>query len=480
MPRRSRSAGPSGSEAPPSQSDSSSTDNSASESDSDSNIPAYERKNRKMRRQRAKDGLESEDENDGYGQSAYNDNMGIKAIVTLVLFLDPKKRTRANQKLPTESCMVYFHEDYPLRDFLVKIVKELKREDLLEHSAIYNGQQDSDANSISLTYTVPWKVKNPLRILTDLDFANMVKEAASTAHRQNGATVHITITELKPRTDTNSSETTPNSRRSKNGNRNSGNDSSSDDEQAKKPSKKKSRKKTLNLSPQEQEEVELIQDLSDRHKCNDKDCQNQMCILIGPDAEHLGLTFNHIRTWVAALQAKLPGVTKDDPPDNKMFKLAVNRDAKDTMDIALLAKRRLAQVAAAQTQPAPQPDILQPAMQMAQAFMTPVLEMCRTAFMPAQVPAHTLPAPNPLAMAGSTSTPDTSLLEPMELDDFAMLFGLSENITFKLAAADIPGPHVLRLVSDKDLREDGKLSIGELATVRDAEQRWKIRQASLS
>ncbi|KAJ3497921.1 hypothetical protein NMY22_g19650 [Coprinellus aureogranulatus] len=63
MPRRSRSAGPSGSEATPSQSDSSSTDNSASESDSDSNIPAYERKNRKMRRQRAKDGLESEDEN---------------------------------------------------------------------------------------------------------------------------------------------------------------------------------------------------------------------------------------------------------------------------------------------------------------------------------------------------------------------------------------------------------------------------------
>lgn len=163
----------------------------------------------------------------------------------------------------------------------------------------------------------------------------------------------------------------------------------------------------------------------------------------------------------------------DNPPEDKIFnpKAAVN-----TMDLSTLAKRR-----AAQLQPAP-PDPVQPAVQVAQAIMNPVLELLRDyrgAFIPQAVPIGASAQPcmvTPTAAAVTSST----LLEPMDLDDFSMLFGLSSALKEKLLRADITGPHILRLISDDDLRKHGLLSIGELAALRDAEERWKVRQAVIS
>jgi hypothetical protein len=61
---------------------------------------------------------------------------------------------------------------------------------------------------------------------------------------------------------------------------------------------------------------------------------------------------------------------------------------------------------------------------------------------------------------------------PMKLDDFCQHYDLSDAINAKLVDIQIAGLHVLRLIADCDLREEGKLSIGELASVRDAQQRW--------
>ncbi|KAJ3519561.1 hypothetical protein NMY22_g13141 [Coprinellus aureogranulatus] len=99
------------------------------ESEEEESLPAYQRGNMALERERAaaqgsSDDEEDSEQHDGYGPSAYNDNRGIKALVTLVLFLDPKKKTRANQKPTTESCILYFHEDLELRDWLVKLLKE--------------------------------------------------------------------------------------------------------------------------------------------------------------------------------------------------------------------------------------------------------------------------------------------------------------------------------------------------------------------
>ncbi len=60
----------------------------------------------------------------------------------------------------------------------------------------------------------------------------------------------------------------------------------------------------------------------------------------------------------------------------------------------------------------------------------------------------------------------------MVLKDFCGLYKLSGDLKSKLDAIHIVGPHVLRLVSDSDLRESGKLDVGEVASLRDAQQRW--------
>lgn len=61
---------------------------------------------------------------------------------------------------------------------------------------------------------------------------------------------------------------------------------------------------------------------------------------------------------------------------------------------------------------------------------------------------------------------------PMTLEDFCCLYKLASDLKSKLDAIHIAGPHVLRLVSDTDLRGSGGLDVGELASVRDAQQRW--------
>ena len=64
------------------------------------------------------------------------------------------------------------------------------------------------------------------------------------------------------------------------------------------------------------------------------------------------------------------------------------------------------------------------------------------------------------------------LLPPMELGIFCTQFFLSRMIQQKLEVIQVTGPHVLSLISDANLRGDGSLSIGELASVRDAQLRW--------
>ena len=61
----------------------------------------------------------------------------------------------------------------------------------------------------------------------------------------------------------------------------------------------------------------------------------------------------------------------------------------------------------------------------------------------------------------------------MKLEIFCAQYSLSDNIQTKLTSIQVAGPHVLSLISDHDLRGEGKLSIGELASLRDAQTRWK-------
>lgn len=64
-------------------------------------------------------------------------------------------------------------------------------------------------------------------------------------------------------------------------------------------------------------------------------------------------------------------------------------------------------------------------------------------------------------------------LPPMKLETFVTHYNLSDDLQAKLVSIHVAGPHVLSLISDADLRGEGKLSIGELASLRDAQTRWK-------
>ena len=62
----------------------------------------------------------------------------------------------------------------------------------------------------------------------------------------------------------------------------------------------------------------------------------------------------------------------------------------------------------------------------------------------------------------------------LSLADFCARFQLSDAIHDKLANIKVTGPHVLRLVNDDALRAEGNLDIGELADLRDVEERWMV------
>jgi hypothetical protein len=84
------------------------------------------------------------------------------------------------------------------------------------------------------------------------------------------------------------------------------------------------------------------------------------------------------------------------------------------------------------------------------------------------IPLGPLPIPN-----GAADRQPEALLPPMKLEIFCAQYSLSDDIQMKLASIQVAGPHVLSLISDLDLRGEGKLSIGELASLRDAQTRWK-------
>jgi len=66
----------------------------------------------------------------------------------------------------------------------------------------------------------------------------------------------------------------------------------------------------------------------------------------------------------------------------------------------------------------------------------------------------------------------------MTLADFCEKFDLSVFILQKLDVLHVTGPHALRFISNQQLVEVGGMDIGELADVRDAQERWGYGQGS--
>jgi len=81
------------------------------------------------------------------------------------------------------------------------------------------------------------------------------------------------------------------------------------------------------------------------------------------------------------------------------------------------------------------------------------------------LPQQQLNVPRPIRAA---------LVPKMKLEDFCDRFDLSVIILQKLDILKVTGPHALRFVSDAQLVGIGGMDIGELADVRDAQERWTL------
>lgn len=115
------------------------------------------------------------------GPSLYNEGKGIKMTIVFTP-LPPaetaQKRARKNAKPTTTSVIEHFHEDMPLADVIVKILfVALKRNDLIEHSCLWHDQEPDETDSFSLSYTIPRRVTNPVRINKGKDFEQLLHKA---------------------------------------------------------------------------------------------------------------------------------------------------------------------------------------------------------------------------------------------------------------------------------------------------------------
>ncbi|KAG1872131.1 hypothetical protein C8R48DRAFT_595708, partial [Suillus tomentosus] len=151
------------------------------------------------------------------------------------------------------------------------------------------------------------------------------------------------------------------------------------------------------------------------------------------------------------------GVDIDHPPNSKMFDPPARRgsSSSEDNDILALAKRRRNQI----TQDS------KPSSNITVNF-SGLAELLSTA---RQTPA---PQPNVSSTVQQPSQP-AQVPPRLSLQAFCDFYDLPLSVYDKLNSHQIMGPHLLRLISDDQLRTECVLSIGELAAVRDAEERWK-------
>jgi hypothetical protein len=98
-------------------------------------------------------------------------------VIAFMPLENPKKKRRANAKRQTQNSVAHFHEEFEFKDWLVKVVAAVGRQDLLANSALYN--RTASANSFTLSYTVPRKVTDEILIRNEDDFKEMVDAVCS-------------------------------------------------------------------------------------------------------------------------------------------------------------------------------------------------------------------------------------------------------------------------------------------------------------
>jgi hypothetical protein len=208
------------------------------------------------------------------------------------------------------------------------------------------------------------------------------------------------------------------------------------------------KKKPKGPSAEEETQDKIIAKLQGLYRCEDHKCSFDFCWPDGATAKHIHLTHLHLRSWSAAIEANEVGVDLETPPNMKIFDTTYSGNM---TDMNALAHRRVS----------------------SQSHNSPIVNFEGLADVIKQLnPQPTIPAPIPIATASALPRPLRLPPPKMSTADFCAQFDLSPEIRDKLGSINIAGPHLLRLVADGALREEARLDLGELAGVRDAEERW--------
>ncbi|KAH6869009.1 hypothetical protein BKA70DRAFT_1132100 [Coprinopsis sp. MPI-PUGE-AT-0042] len=211
------------------------------------------------------------------GPSAYNDNKGLKATICFTPLLDPKKKRRANAKAPTVNYSMSFHEEFAFRDWLVKVVTTIGRQDLLQGSCLYKEVECDDTDSFILSYTVPRKVSDAIVLQNEEHFQELV-ETVCQMGKDNWCKINV----IEQKTSDES-------------------DPEDEDEESEDEGRRRKKRKGNELSVEEEEQREIIKNLEAQYKCNDKECPFSHCYLAGPEATHIHLTHQHKLFWAAGI-----------------------------------------------------------------------------------------------------------------------------------------------------------------------------------
>jgi hypothetical protein len=202
---------------------------------------------------------------------------------------------------------------------------------------------------------------------------------------------------------------------------------------------------TQELSPEEVEEAEIIKELSRIYRCQDAKCPFDICWVSATDSNtrHIHLTFRHLRLWSSGIMGKREGVTLQQPPNDKLFDLGTQ----STADANLLATRRGRE------------NSNQPSITVNLAGLADLVQPLRN---------RVINTPDSPSVSRRTKLPPK-----MSLEEFVKRYNLSNSISRGLDKIEVTGPHALRFIPDSVLSDSAMLSVGQIADIRDAQERWQ-------
>ncbi|KAH8795134.1 hypothetical protein DL96DRAFT_1690434 [Flagelloscypha sp. PMI_526] len=354
----------------------------------------------------------------GEPDSMFNDAKGIEYTVRLSRLQqsDPKtkKRKNAAKHKPPVAAILYIHED---REFAQVVDCALESHDIDPNVAPWTFRIVAGklrATKFTLRYSV--RGNKDIILNTEEAYALLIDGLITGArsHGKTSAKVSIDILEVEdPRKE----------------------DSDSDDSTAHK------KKKTEDTGPTKHEQAieGFIKQLQEEHRCNSNVCTNRgRTCFVTPEGNHVACSHTHLDMWAAAKVENQFGVDLQTPPlGSAMFQGGSNPE-----DEAELRRRR------AKERQAPTTNIVIPGL-------------------------ADLLNPNGVPPRSNAQTAPPRLAAKMSLDYFITQYRLSYEIQRKLEDAKVTGPHGLRFWSDTALMEKAGLELGELADVRDGEERWK-------